>query len=135
MKKGFWAIFLSTFLIVGCARLSKKDLEIQNLKNQISNLEIQLKEKEQEIQQLRSALDQERYTPSRKIVLYETKQRPTIKQIQIALKNAGFDPGPIDGKMGTKTRQAIKSFQKANGLNPDGKVGKRTWMVLKKYLK
>jgi len=58
-----------------------------------------------------------------------------IKQIQSALKKAGFDPGPIDGKIGKKTKKAIRQFQKANGLKADGIVGKLTWVKLKKYLK
>jgi len=32
---------------------------------------------------------------------------PLIKKAQLALKNAGYDPGPIDGFMGNKTHQAI----------------------------
>ena len=56
------------------------------------------------------------------------------KDIQRALKNAGFDPGSIDGKLGPKTKQAIIDFQKEKGLKPDGKVGPRTWSELEKYL-
>ncbi|MBU1061392.1 MAG: peptidoglycan-binding protein [Candidatus Omnitrophica bacterium] len=63
-----------------------------------------------------------------------TEFRPTIKDVQTALKNAGFDPGAIDGKMGPKTRQAIKEFQRTKGLNPDGVVGSRTWAELGKYI-
>lgn len=57
------------------------------------------------------------------------------KQIQLALKNAGFDAGPIDGKIGKKTRRAIREFQKAKGLKPDGIVGSKTWQELEKCLK
>lgn len=57
------------------------------------------------------------------------------KQIQIALKKAGFDPGPIDGKIGKKTRKAIREFQKAKGLKVDGVVGEKIWQELKKYLR
>ncbi|MFA5388159.1 MAG: peptidoglycan-binding domain-containing protein [Candidatus Omnitrophota bacterium] len=60
--------------------------------------------------------------------------RPTTKEIQTALKNAGFDPGSIDGKIGPRTRQAIKDFQKSKGLVPDGVVGPKTWTSLGKYL-
>lgn len=56
------------------------------------------------------------------------------KQIQVALKKAGLYLGPIDGKIGPKTRQAIKAFQKKNNLKPDGIVGKATWEKLKQYL-
>jgi peptidoglycan hydrolase-like protein with peptidoglycan-binding domain len=56
------------------------------------------------------------------------------KDIQRALKNAGFDPGTIDGKLGPKTKQAILDFQKAKNLKADGKVGPKTWSELEKYL-
>jgi peptidoglycan hydrolase-like protein with peptidoglycan-binding domain len=50
------------------------------------------------------------------------------------LKNAGYDPGAIDGKLGKKTREAVKAFQTANNLKVDGKVGSQTWGMLKEYL-
>lgn len=56
------------------------------------------------------------------------------KQIQRALKNAGYYQGPIDGKIGPKTKEAIIKFQKAKGLKADGIVGKRTSAELNKYL-
>jgi len=56
------------------------------------------------------------------------------RQIQTALKNAGYDPGPIDGKVGAKTKKAIKDFQAANGLKADGKVGTKTWAKLSAYI-
>ncbi|MGI2032650.1 peptidoglycan-binding protein [Rhizobium panacihumi] len=45
-----------------------------------------------------------------------------IRNIQAILNKNGFDAGAPDGKMGTKTVAAITAFQKANGLEPDGKV-------------
>lgn len=54
--------------------------------------------------------------------------------IQQALKNAGFYDGAIDGKIGPATRDAIRSFQVANGLEADGVVGRKTWDKLKVYL-
>ena len=59
----------------------------------------------------------------------------TASEIQLALKNAGFDPGAIDGKIGPMTKQAIKEFQKTKGLTPDGIVGPKTWAELSTYLK
>ena len=54
------------------------------------------------------------------------KNKLNIKLVQAVLKEAGFDPGAIDGKMGTKTKNAIMAFQKANGLTADGKIGYKT---------
>lgn len=56
------------------------------------------------------------------------------KDIQKALKNAGFYAGAIDGKIGPKTKKAIEEFQAAKGLKADGKVGPRTWAELAKHL-
>lgn len=58
-----------------------------------------------------------------------------VREIQRALKTAGFDPGTIDGRLGPKTTVAVRDFQRANGLEPDGKVGPRTWSKLESYLK
>ncbi len=58
-----------------------------------------------------------------------------IRQIQAVLKNAGFYKGEIDGKIGPRTNAAIRAFQRAKKLNPDGVVGARTWEELKGYLK
>ena len=42
------------------------------------------------------------------------------RELQALLGQAGFDPGGIDGRMGPKTIAAVKAFQKARGLIPDG---------------
>jgi len=57
-----------------------------------------------------------------------------VRDFQLALKQAGFDPGPVDGKLGTRTRSALVAFQKANGLDADGVAGVKTWEVLRDYL-
>ena len=59
---------------------------------------------------------------------------PSANEIQIALKNAGFYTGSVDGKIGPKSKKAIEDFQSANGLKADGKVGLKTWEALGKYL-
>ena len=63
----------------------------------------------------------------------EVISNPTKKDIQIALKNAGYYIGDIDGKVGPKTTKAIMEFQKENGLKVDGIVGSKTWQVLGQY--
>ncbi len=60
--------------------------------------------------------------------------RPSARDIQTALKNAGYYTGAIDGKLGPKSMKAVEEFQRASGLTADGKVGPKTWSVLSKYL-
>lgn len=51
---------------------------------------------------------------------------PFIKKVQEALAARGYNPGPIDGRDGPKTRKAVKAFQQDSGLDPDGQVGSLT---------
>jgi peptidoglycan hydrolase-like protein with peptidoglycan-binding domain len=43
-----------------------------------------------------------------------------VRRIQTALKNAGHNPGPIDGVIGWETMAAVKSYQRAKGLATGG---------------
>ena len=53
-----------------------------------------------------------------------------VKILQEKLNAKGYSSGNVDGIFGTKTRAAVISFQKANGLGVDGIVGKLTWAKL-----
>ena len=64
----------------------------------------------------------------------QSPYKPTNQQIQAALKNAGYYTGEIDGRIGPLTNKAIKAFQGANNLQADGKIGPKTWEVLKNHL-
>lgn len=59
---------------------------------------------------------------------------PFTRQVQKALKRAGYNPGPIDGMMGQNTQRAIERFQKARGLKVTGSTTPATWRLLKRYL-
>lgn len=119
--------------LAGCATTQKQnDEEIQSLKNQLSLLESQVQSRDEQINDLKQALAQTGQVQPKETL--EAKSHPSMKQVQMALKNAGFNPGSIDGRKGKKTREAIKAFQKANNLAVDGKVGKETWELLRKYL-
>ncbi|TRZ96305.1 peptidoglycan-binding protein [bacterium] len=128
--------------LTSCATAKKpKDLQMQGLRNQISVLESQLQDKADEINSLKESLSKASQEETKasaglksKKVVGEVKSRPNAKQIQMALKNAGYDPGTIDGKMGRQTKEAIRAFQRANNLYADGRVGKKTWKLLRKYL-
>jgi peptidoglycan hydrolase-like protein with peptidoglycan-binding domain len=49
-----------------------------------------------------------------------------VKAVQQALKDKGHDPGEVDGKMGPKTQQALKDYQKAEGLKATGRLDTET---------
>lgn len=57
----------------------------------------------------------------------------SVKEIQQALASAGYEPGPLDGKMGRKTKDAVRKFQKDSGLKADGVVGSETWGRLAQF--
>ena len=138
-KKVWWLglVAVGIFALSGCATMNKNDTLLnQGLRNKILALETQLSEKDNEINSLKESMaktDQGANLVAQNAG--EVKQHVDVKQIQTALKNAGYFQDVVDGKMGRKTRLAIKEFQKANNLHADGRVGKNTWMVLKEYLK
>lgn len=55
---------------------------------------------------------------------------PDVKRLQQQLKNLGYYTGSVDGDFGAGTEVAVRDFQAGNGLNVDGKAGKRTQEVL-----
>jgi peptidoglycan hydrolase-like protein with peptidoglycan-binding domain len=51
-----------------------------------------------------------------------TLSNALVSLVQRHLVDLGFDPGPVDGLMGPRTRKAIRRFQRAQGSAEDGKV-------------
>ena len=49
-----------------------------------------------------------------------------VKNIQTRLKRWGYLNGNVDGIYGAKTEEAVKKFQRKNGLTPDGIAGPAT---------
>ena len=49
-----------------------------------------------------------------------------VTQIQTKLKRWGYYKGNVDGIFGTQTLEAVKYFQRKNGLVVDGIAGKKT---------
>ena len=52
------------------------------------------------------------------------------KPVQTMLEKLDFDPGPINGAIGNKTKKAIKDFQAANGLPATGNLNPSTRQAL-----
>jgi len=53
-----------------------------------------------------------------------------IAALQIGLRARGFDPGPVDGVRGPRTRAALVQFQRRHNLQVDGKLGPATRRAL-----
>ena len=49
-----------------------------------------------------------------------------VLKLQQALKKLGYQVGSLDGKYGAYTENAVRKFQKANGLKVDGIAGEKT---------
>ena len=65
--------------------------------------------------------------PDANAVAYRQGSTGTVvTQIQQKLKNWGYYNGSVDGIYGSLTVSAVKSFQRKNGLTPDGIAGSAT---------
>ena len=143
MKMSRWILTLLFFPLAGCAMLPKQDLGEPVHKRQIEELQGELVEKEERIHELEDTLHEYRVRDAMKPaprvgIAPAAKNSPVIHiknltplELQKALKAAGFDPGPADGKIGKKTLDALRGFQASRGLEPDGIVGEKTWAALK----
>jgi len=150
-----WLLVLPLVLmLVGCSTVSSKRLN--GLETKVSTLEAKVDSVEQRQSAIEGQTGESRESvgylkgkvdsrgPSTVVVtgaqgnegyLYKSgKKSLTHKDIQFALKNAGFYNGPIDGKIGKNTKKAIREFQKANDLKTDGVVGPKTRDLLLQYL-
>ena len=53
-----------------------------------------------------------------------------VAEVQRRLKNWGYYFGVVDGVYGSKTEEAVRYFQRRNGLSADGQVGNKTLAAL-----
>ncbi len=53
-----------------------------------------------------------------------------VRKVQEKLKQWGYYTGETDGIFGPKTAEAVRSFQRKNGLTVDGIVGTQTYRAL-----
>ncbi len=158
MKKSLFLIIIlmaSGLLVSGCVTLRSQQKE--TLLDQVNQLSLKVRSLEQEnrsLQQenlehqqvigrletdladLEAKQEAQNKLLSEQIAKTKTESqiKLTNKNIQKALQAAGYDIGSLDGKIGSKTREAIMAFQKSNGLNTDGIVGGTTWKKLKTHL-
>lgn len=71
-------------------------------------------------------------TSAKKTASHETMkgERQEVKTVQAALNKRGSSLA-VDGRLGAKTREALKAFQTKNGLTPTGRLDKATEAALK----
>jgi hypothetical protein len=55
-----------------------------------------------------------------------TRTPELVREAQEVLTALGYRPGPVDGKLGIRTRGALLQFQKDTGLAPTGKLDEPT---------
>ncbi len=144
MRNRFTTIFafaaLTALFVSGCATAHPRhsDAKTAPADSQVTALQSELQAKDQQIQDLQYQLEQSRHTPEANYSSSSGKGTSSkihvagvsVSDLQNALNKAGFDAGSADGKMGKKTKSAIKAFQRAHGLKPDGVVGEKTWKLL-----
>ncbi|MDE6557907.1 MAG: spore cortex-lytic enzyme [Clostridia bacterium] len=63
-------------------------------------------------------------------VLRQGSKGGEVKEVQRRLKQWGYYSGSVDGVYGAKTIEAVKKFQRKNGLTADGICGKSTYAAL-----
>ena len=58
--------------------------------------------------------------------MHRMGSKTDVVAMQQALKDKGHDPGPADGRIGPRTRAALRDYQKKEGLNPTGRWDEET---------
>ncbi|MFA6356094.1 MAG: peptidoglycan-binding domain-containing protein [Candidatus Omnitrophota bacterium] len=127
-------IFLLSSVVMAMGRKVVKPAEGQPASLGTTQPEVELIKPEQLEPNAPITEEMKEKTPQEIAVQLAPDENTKNKQVQTALKNAGYDPGAIDGKLGQKSKKAIKDFQTANGFKADGKVGPKTWSKLSTYL-
>lgn len=129
------AVAMATLWAAGCATSQSGSKALQQ---QVASLESQVSALNARVEELSGRLESPEAASRGDLSGSESRSRAasllTARQIQLALKNAGFYGGSIDGKLGPKTREAVRAFQRSNGLTADGRVGSKTSGALAKYL-
>jgi hypothetical protein len=65
-------------------------------------------------------------SPVSQVAYAQPYDNATVLKTQEELKALGYDPGPLDGIWGRKTKRALKKFQYERGLTVTGKIDRLT---------
>lgn len=147
MKNILFLVVASLVFVSGCSKKAEEaripsefeemTLEVENMpvEGAVKSTEAQPKQGEvalpQPVESKIESVETVEQQPKPAVI---TSVKPTVEEIQKALKNANLYAGKIDGVLGAKTKKAIVDFQTQNNLKPDGKVGPKTWEKLKAHL-
>ncbi len=137
MVKIFLVLVLGIAFLQGCATTSPSSSSAMVLENRVQALENRLAVVEADLNVAgtpSSAASFDAMLAGEKPAAVGSASGMTNKDVQRALKNAGYYAGPIDGKIGPKTRAAIRELQDDMGLKVDGIAGRNTKEKLFKYL-
>ncbi len=159
MIRNIFLLMVVSVFLAGCTT-TREPSQLSQLEIKVAQLERRVKDRDEEIEQLKYDVKdlsaqydgvesqqpvQEYYPPAKSMgsgapVVSSGSPDEIIRvpvaaqDAQQALKAAGYYDGAVDGKIGSKTKEAIKNFQQAHNLTADGIIGKRTWEELKLYL-
>lgn len=159
----FFSLFVGLLLMSGCASSNRgtnsnaaMNAQMGVLADEVTRLDMALQETRAQLQQEQARVaelqgrigggaaasapqSQAAYAPVSSEPFSGIYRTPSgfeipAASIQKALKGSGHYQGTVDGKIGPDTREAVRNFQRDNGLTPDGIVGKTTWNNLKTHL-
>ena len=60
----------------------------------------------------------------------EAQNPQTVRDVQQALTQKGFDVGAVDGQMGPETQSALREFQRSQGMPRSGNLDQQTLSAL-----
>lgn len=133
MRISFLMVLCAALMMSGCAVLNTPS-RVDTLENRLDSVERRQVSLEDDLQSQGTNVSYESTETSEAAVSGGPVVEMTKKEIQSALKNAGYYFGTIDGTFGKQTRKAIKDFQQDKGLKVDGLVGTETTRALSPYL-
>ena len=69
-------------------------------------------------------------TVTTRVVTPSAYDTSTIRSVQQALNDRGYNAGPVDGQWGAATQEAVRRFQQVAGLPSTGELGRPTLTAL-----
>ncbi len=140
MRSFIFGIIIASFVFSGCSKKNVEPKQVVRVESDSLSLDgadtllASPTEQAANQEQVSNIVINQEAEPLGETPAVLSPDSPDPQSIQKALKNLGFYQGEADGKVGPKTKEAIREFQKKNSLDVDGKVGPKTWAILKRAL-